>query len=94
MKFITFVLFLGVGMPTVESNPDTSNIPVMVFQEDGYSSSSSWASYNGTIKKDLISYSVCHRYRYFYDRPRMYLFTYAYDDKNANELYSGPFQID
>lgn len=42
-----------------------------------------------TIQKDLISYSVCHRYKYFYDRPRMYLFTYAFDDKNANELFSG-----
>ena len=42
-----------------------------------------------SIQKDLISYSVCHRYKYFYDRPRMYLFTYAFDDKNANELFSG-----
>ena len=77
------------GVPTVETNPNTNDIPIMTFQEDGYSSSKSWAHFNGTIKTDLISYSVCHRFKYYFDRPRMYLFTYAYNDKNANELYSG-----
>ena len=74
-------------------------------QDDGYSKRTTWANYNGTIEvrferkilpklnldiqNQLISYSACHRYRVFYERPRMYLFTYAYNDKNANELFSG-----
>ena len=28
------------------------------------------------------------RYQLYYTRPRMYLFTYAYDDEDTNELYS------
>lgn len=28
------------------------------------------------------------RYMLYYTRPRMYLFTYAYDDDDTNELYS------
>ena len=36
-----------------------------------------------------MSFTVCHRFQIFYERPRMYIFTYAYDDKDANELYSG-----
>ena len=48
---------------------------------------------NLVIKTQLISYSACHRYRVFYERPRMYLFTYAYNDKNANELFSGPSDL-
>ena len=43
----------------------------------------------GPAQANLISYSVCHRIKIKYDRPRMYIFTYAYDDKDANELYSG-----
>ena len=30
------------------------------------------------------------RFQVYFDRPRMYLFTYAYDNKDANELFSGP----
>jgi len=78
----------GADLPTVDTNPDTNNIPVLIFQGDGYSRSTSWAYYNGTIKTDLFSYTVCHRFQIYYDRPRMYIFTYAYDDKDANELYS------
>ena len=98
------------GLPNVETNPNTNEIPVMLFQEDGYASDKSWAYFNGTIKvgvhifdtvntehthlnqTDLISYTICHRFKYHFDRPRMYLFTYAYDDKNAEELFSGPIQ--
>ena len=29
------------------------------------------------------------RFQVYFDRPRMYLFTYAYDNKDANELFSG-----
>ena len=78
----------GGNLPVVDTNPNTNAIPVFIFQGDGYSRDTSWAFYNGTIPNPLISYTVCHRYKIYYDRPRMYIFTYAFDDKDANELYS------
>ena len=41
------------------------------------------------LQAPLYSYTVCHRFNIKYDRPRMYIFTYAYDDKDANEIFSG-----
>jgi len=78
----------GANMPAPDTNPDTNSIPVFLFQTRGYSKDSSWAFYNGTLKDPLYSFTVCHRFQIYYDRPRMYIFTYAYDDKDANELYS------
>jgi len=78
----------GGNLPTVEVNPNPNTIPVFLFQEDGYSKATSWAKYNGSMDNDLYSFSVCHRQKLFYNRPRMYIFTYAYNDKDANELYS------
>jgi len=78
---------LGV-IPEVKTNPNTNEIPVFEFQGDGYSKADSWAYYNGSVDNDLISFTFCHRFQVYFDRPRMYLFTYAYDNKDANELYS------
>jgi len=72
--------------PTV--NDDSGSIPVIYFQKDGYATEDSWASFNGTVKEDLTSFTACHRFQLWYERPRMYLFTYAYDDEDTNELYS------
>lgn len=72
--------------PTV--NEDSSNIPVIYFQDDGYTSVDSWASYNGTIKEDLVSFTMCARINIWYERPRMYIFTYAYDEEHTNELFA------
>ena len=33
-----------------EVNPNSNNIPVVLYQADGYTSVDSWAAYNGTIK--------------------------------------------
>lgn len=71
-----------------EVNPDSSSIPVLYLQAKGYTSENSWASYNGTIDEDLYSFTACHRFQLWFERPRMYLFTYAYDDEDTNELYS------
>lgn len=35
-----------------------------------------------------MSFTVCHRFQLFYERPRMYVFTYAYSDEDTNELYA------
>ncbi|XP_023337222.1 uncharacterized protein LOC111708162 isoform X2 [Eurytemora carolleeae] len=76
------------GLFNVKINPNTNNIPVFRFQVDGYTSDTSWAFFNGTIPADLISFTFCHRFQILFTRPRMYLFTYAFGNKDANELYS------
>jgi len=80
----------GFGGPAFspEVNPDSSKIPVIFFQDDGYTTIESWASYNGTIKEDLVSFTLCTRIKLYYERPRMYIFTYAYDDETTNELFA------
>ncbi|XP_023336040.1 uncharacterized protein LOC111707216 [Eurytemora carolleeae] len=74
--------------PPLVSNPDTTNIPVYKFQTKGYSSDKSYARFNGTIPEPLYSFTVCHRIQIHYERPRMYVFTYASSDENSNDLYS------
>lgn len=69
-----------------EINPNTNEIPVLEFQGDGYASAETWALYNGTVKEDLISFTICHRFQLWYQRPRMYIFGYAQSDAEANEL--------
>jgi len=69
-------------------NPDTSNIPVLVFQEKGYATEDSTAQYNGTLVTPLASFTMCFRIQIMYERPRMYVFTYAVSDENANELFA------
>jgi len=99
--FITILTFLGIfrrpeifvngqfGAPQVLlNNPDTTNIPVWVFQEQGYASEDSTATYNGTITTPLASFTMCFRIQIMYERPRMYVFTYAVSDESANELYA------
>ena len=39
--------------------------------------------------EEYESFLFSSRFQVYFDRPRMYLFTYAYDNKDANELYSG-----
>jgi len=46
-----------------EINPNTNEIPVLEFQGDGYASAETWALYNGTVKEDQISFTICHRHR-------------------------------
>lgn len=46
----------------------------------------------GYWAKDLhtcLPIAVLFRFQLYYTRPRMYLFTYAFDDQDTNELYSG-----
>ena len=69
-----------------------------ICQEDGYTTTESWASYNGTIKvrsvvyggpllllislslqEDLVSFTACLRLQLFYERPRAYIFSYAFE---------------
>ena len=40
------------------------------------------------METDLISFTVCQRFQLWFERPRMYLFTYAYSDEEANELFA------
>ncbi|XP_023331567.1 uncharacterized protein LOC111703755 [Eurytemora carolleeae] len=36
----------------------------------------------------LLSFTYCHRFKLYYNRPRMFIMTYAYNDQDTNELYS------
>lgn len=76
------------GIQQPKTNPNTNSIPIMEFQGDGYASAETWATYNGSVTTDQISFTVCHRIQLWYQRPRMYLFTYAFSDEEANELFS------
>jgi len=80
----------------LEANEDSAGgIFVIDFQKEGYTSTESWAEFNGTVDAEkykdtggLFTYTLCHRFQLYYTRPRMYLFTYAFDDQDTNELYS------
>jgi len=89
LSFVGFSLaqFGGPAM-SPEVNEDSTRIPVVYLQADGYTTIESWAAYNGTIKEDLVSFTKCSRVQIWYDRPRMYIFTYAYDDEQTNELFA------
>jgi len=101
VAIVTFVLAVlmknaNSQMPTykLEVNEEAGQgIFVSYYQRKGYAKVGSLTEFNGTISKDkweqgLFSFTLCHRYMLYYTRPRMYLFTYAYDDDDTNELYS------
>merc|ERR550532_299711 len=75
-------------MIQLDINPDSQNIPVLAVQNEGYASAKSLGEYNGTITSPLASFTVCFRAQISFTRPRMYVFTYAVDDDNTNELYA------
>ena len=49
------------GLIQLDLNPDTSEIPVLYVQDEGYATTNSWAEYNGTISTPLASFTFCVR---------------------------------